>query len=484
MQTEIKEKIQKKEKVMKKIFLFIVFLSSAFALQKNLIERGKKLFHEKRYREAYLLFSQATRELPTSPLAWYNLAITGYKLKLYKESAENFAKAAQLSAKIKPQALYYRAMCLWKLKEYLLAEKFFAEVIKISPYSRYGWASRKNLRILTARRKRWTIFLSLSGKYDDNVNYEPVSVDVSQRDKDYMLDVIFSGKYRFFKRLLFGYSFFGTKYREFSNLDFVQHTGKFSIPLSLSEKIYSELKARYWISQLDREDYQKGFKISENFSFGKNTEFLLSFSNKDYVKESYSYLDARVYGLSIVQNFKISRWKTSLNCSYKKQDAKDSSGVEESYTYYTSPTTSTVATTPFFRSYSFNGYKADIKTRGKVFGNVSINIGVSYTLNRYKDKDSWYEKKIYYKDSNDNWYEIITTTYTYLEPTDEPSAKEKLRKDKIFSFRLSLTKPISKHFSLVAEYFYTDTRSTIDEDDYRDRNYKRGVFSVSLNMFF
>jgi len=494
VQAEVKKEGSKEKKKMRRaavvalLFAMGIWFPLSAASLSEFIEKGRVLFSEGKFKEAYFLFAQATRDFPQSALAWYNLGITGYKLGLYKEAAENLKKSAELSKKISPQALYYRGICLWRMKKFSLARRSFEKVVKLSPNSRYGWASSANMGKLRGRRKKWSIFSSVSGEFDNNVNYEPVSVDVSARDKDYKISAIFSGDYRFFKWLSGGYSFYGTEYKEFSNLDFLQHTARISLPVKISKRGLSRFKIKYWSSQLNGENYQSGYKIEERLSFLKKrsnkTEILLAFANRDYLKDEYSYLDGTSYELSLLRVLSAGKWKMSINCGYKKQDAKDNSGMEDSYTLYTSSTSSTVKKTAFFRCYSFDEYEFGIKGKRKIFNNVSFEAAVNYSMSMYKDEDSWFEEKVYYKDVNNNWYEIITTTYTYLEPTGEPTAKTKLRKDRRFSAKVSLTKPISKNFNISLEYSYTDTKSTIGKEDYRDRNYRRSVISASLNLFF
>jgi len=178
------------------------------------------------YSSAGFLFSEILDIEPTNTLARYYLAMCKFKQERYGYAADHFVKASEESSDIKPNCFYYSGICDLKTGQPKKAIEKFEYVIKHAESAKVKIVAEKWLRSARKLEKEfrpYRLYLKIGARYDDNVQLEPLDLDIPGDESDIAAVGFFSGTYNIFKDnhlgISAGYNHYQTDHSDISDYD-------------------------------------------------------------------------------------------------------------------------------------------------------------------------------------------------------------------------------------------------------------------------
>jgi len=209
------------------------------------------------YMSAGPLLEEVVNQEPENTLARYYLAMCMFKEENYSNAAAHFDQASEESSDMKPNCYYYSGICHLKTGRPKDAVNKFEYVIHHTDSKKVKAAAEKWLHSaqkLEKEYKPYSLYLKLGTRYDDNVQLEPLDLDVYSDESDFAGVAFLSGTYEFFKGnrlgLSAGYDHYQTYYFDISGYDLAACSPNFSATYrinSISEAHFTYTPTFYWV---------------------------------------------------------------------------------------------------------------------------------------------------------------------------------------------------------------------------------------------
>lgn len=453
-------------------------------------------------------YQQAVKELKLSrelefadALLYFNLGLAYYRLKEYEPAIGAFQKAARFKSNLRVQSYYMLGLARYKSGKPKKAVKAFKKVCKLGPRSKFGIASQKSIDSILGKKRRprgpkkWRLNTNLGGAYDDNVDLDPSSEYEVEGKKDYNGSLFISGEYIPVRWAGFGYSFYQNFYSSYTRLNYQQHTGKFFSNFSLGAKMFFYLKYDYKYSLLENKPFQQTHQGSAVLSI-RETPNLLSridvrWREKHYLNSAYAYLNGKTLGISADQYLYFWKRKGFFSLGYNFRDEKVGvrEGSEFNHYYCQNDTTTPViyVYTDYFHPYSYQAHQVALNLGIPLVFKLSLSVSGRYQVKNYSEEDLWYQpvEETWYK-IGEIWYKYEGDSWVKKDDSAGPVPEEcrKKRKDKKQIYSLALSRKITKNSSVFFRYEHQINESNFAEDDYRDRNYRKEIYSAGMQLKF
>jgi tetratricopeptide (TPR) repeat protein len=214
-------------------------------------------FHTNDYTSAGSLFEDVVDQEPENTLARYYLAMCMFKEGNYSDAAVHFDQASEESSDLKQNCYYYSGICHLKTGRPKDAVNNFEYVIRHTNSNEVKTKAEKWLHSaqkLEKGYKPYSLYLKLGTRYDDNVQLEPLDLDVYSDESDFASVAFLSGTYNFFKGnrlgMSVGYDHYQTYYLDISGYDLAACSPNFSATYrinSMSEGRFTYTPTFYWV---------------------------------------------------------------------------------------------------------------------------------------------------------------------------------------------------------------------------------------------
>lgn len=463
---------------------------------------GIAYFRLKDYETAEKYFAKAFIADPEHDELVFNLGLTMLKLGKYVQAIENFRKAMETNLVLEPRARYYIGVCLLKQDNKKDAEENFYAIIENWPASKYADMSVKiirslneeNIKLLGKDEKFTDLKFSLGIEYnsDDNVPYNPQSDTSGNMQQDYFSG--YSGSLLFFigKSVLLNYNYASNIYDKLTTYNYQLHSGKiwvllYQLPKSLS--VSFESAGGYLI--YDKEPYSYSYSEKLQVLFPANVlqaRIGIKYSGDSYIDKNSSYLDSNSAEFEaegrIFLNKKLDY--VSLSCIFQDTSAKDYSGSEINYYYFTSSTAYSYKYTDYFYPYSYTSNKVQLFVSYDLLKRVNLFGGMLYSITRYKKPGYWYEKV------TGDWFYSGLSWYCWdgsaWQQSSEPQPNKvlKARQDNALNCNIGTLISITENICITLKVTYLLNDSNIGDSlvDYTDKNYNKTIYSLGTRFTF
>ncbi|MFI2811184.1 outer membrane beta-barrel protein [Microbulbifer sp. JSM ZJ756] len=241
------------------------------------LESGIEQFKRGNF-ETALMHLETAQELGNrEPQLFYNLGVTHYKLKMYRQAIANFKKVQ--GTDLEAPAKLNIGLCWDALGDQRKAEKAFraargSENRKVAYLAgqRLGKKRASNERGSSDRWSRnleWDVYANVAGGYDDNVTL--VAADAPSQQADSYTQSYFSARFGFADSARVYASLFDINYADIDSQDFGIGKVGMDYPLRVADW-YLLPSVNIFQSSLMGSDYQEGhdLKFKARRYFGKN----------------------------------------------------------------------------------------------------------------------------------------------------------------------------------------------------------------------
>ncbi|MEN3013117.1 MAG: tetratricopeptide repeat protein [Endomicrobiia bacterium] len=457
--------------------------------------RLKDYLNAEKFFELSFNFNYNTHQL------YYNLGMTKYKLKKYKETIE-WLKKIENVIEFEPKSLYVILACFLKLNDKEKALETFKKLFSKYPYSVYVLKSQTLLdklnidysKVLTdSDSKRVFHRFSINFNYgqDNNISYVS-SQDYSSISSSHVADNFFS--YYLYGSLAFKKFFGYYKYYKKSHSNYVNSDYNFSLH-SLFGNIRVYRSKNFILSLGCNGNYYEYEKPYSYFLSGDvNLEILddkdtsleigYSYTSNNYF-EGKEYLEGGTHLIEVALK-NLAKTKFIFTSSFKRKDTlSEYVASEYNYSYYIVDGTSVYINhvyTPLLRSYAYNSFDFEILISRFISENLNLNLNLSYEIFEYFPLYEHYGKikDIYAYDVEDNLWFVYTATG--WEETTQPPQLEKIytkRKDNLFSLSAVLSLELFDNVELIFTYNYLLNESSLDA-----YQWTKQIYQASLKISF
>ncbi|MBW1893456.1 MAG: tetratricopeptide repeat protein [Deltaproteobacteria bacterium] len=336
-------------------------------------------FNTADYSSADFLFSEILEIEPANTLARYYLAMCKFKQERYGYAADHFIKASEESSDIRPNCFYYSGICYLKTGRPKEAAKKFEYVINHSESPEVKIAAEKWLGSAQRLEKElapYSLYLKLGARYDDNVQLEPLDLDIYSNESDIAGVGFFSGTYELFKNshlgMSAGYDHYQTYYFDISGYDLTACSPNFSATYrinKLSEAGFSYTPTFYW---LDYESYMLQHYFKPEISL-KITTALSGKLSIDYIGKNNLQIPGRSGHASGVS--------TDFVYLFRERDISVSAGV------------SYLDNSPADSKYDYTDFETRLMASFQAPWNVGLAVFGTYKARDFDDVDSTFNIK-------------------------------------------------------------------------------------------
>lgn len=250
------------------------------------------------YPGAAAAFTEIADKEPGNINAVFYAGMSNFQMKRYGEAETFFNRAAETNPAIKPGAWYYAGICNAKSGRHDIAKERFEYVRDNADSEQMRRNAEKWLKALKRGKrasKPYSVFLSASYEYDDNVRLDPMDDEIgiddhgSSTDKeDFLAKVYLSGSYNFVNGADFkmgaGYSHYQTWHNDLTEYDLMGCIGNLKARYGAGAASFGLAYSPSYYT-LDGDEYMTRHKITPDIAFKIDDGFVsfsYSYSDNDY----------------------------------------------------------------------------------------------------------------------------------------------------------------------------------------------------------
>lgn len=465
--------------------------SQAAQIEKDPATQASKLIDQRRFKEAIGLLEAALAGTPNSPdihfwlgvayfrngnyleaerefkavtildhsqvRAHYNLGAVYFRQKKWDQAAEAFLKAAEIDPSQRAHLYLNVGLSYYKQGAANDAVIWFQKALQENPAPPTERMARVMLNLISPEKgsvgkSKWTVQATVGREYDTNVFLTPAEEELLTIEKDWASigSVNLGYPIPVSRTLLLNptYYFLGRWYDSESANNY--HLHEFRLSLEVPKyTIRPRLSYSYLYTLLDNDPFLSYHRILVNsqilqigkYYFGING----SWSRDEDLDSEFDYLSGTEWniGISEFNYFLKNRGYIRLNLSYSRINLED---LEDD---------------PRFESYSYNALEPSIQVLTPLIEKFKAKGLFQYQYRVYHDEDTWMAQ-------------------------DESLTLMKRRRDHRFTFSASLLRPLSQHLEVELKYWGQNNRSNLGDDpkDYVDRDHRKSIYTLNLNLSF
>ncbi|MBI5756321.1 MAG: tetratricopeptide repeat protein [Nitrospirae bacterium] len=405
-----------------------------------------------RDQEAEESFHAALKLKPVDARIHYNRGALYFREKKWDQAITSFLQAANLAPDWKAHSYLNIGLIYYKQGRDEEAISWFQKTLQENPAAPTQQMALEMIDLLSTMKQpvkngTWNVQVSMGREFDTNV-FLTSAEQVATRKEDWATAGTFYLNYRLpiYENLFFlspGYYLSGRWYdSEGLDYNYLLHDLLLFIE-SPSLGIHPRLGYSYIYTHLGNRPFLEIHQFSFNsqiFRFGNHVIKLDGIFSIDNARDQgYNYLSGN-------------EWKIGLS---------DTTSLYKNLGYiYLALVISRINLSDFrspaqFSSYSYDAIEPSIQTQFPLLERVQVKGLFSYQHRSYHDEDIW-------------------------------STGRKKRRDERFTAGLSVLRPVFKYLEAEIKYWVQITQSNIGDDpgDYADRDYRKGIYSLSLKAAF
>lgn len=467
--------------------------SQAAQIEKDPVTQASKLIDQRRFKEAIGLLEAALAGTPNSPdihfwlgvayfrqgndieaerefetvtvldpqqaRAHYNLGAVYFREKKWDQATEAFLKAAEMDPAQKAHLYLNVGLSYYKQGATNDAVIWFQKALTEDPSPPTERMARAMLNLLSPEKgsvgkSKWTVQATVGREYDTNVFLTPAEEELLTIEKDWAIigSVNLGYSIPVSRTLLLNptYYFFGRWYDSESTNNY--HLHEFRLSLEVPKyTIRPRISYSYLYTLLDNNPFLSYHRISVNsqiLQVGKYYFGINGFWSRDEDLDSeFDYLSGTEWniGISEISYFLRNRGHLRSSLTYYRINLED---------LQDDPRFSCI-----FCSYSYNALEPAVLVLTPLIEKFKARALFQYQYRVYHDEDTW---------------------------IDESLTLMKRRRDHRFTLSASLLRPLSKHLEVELKYWGQINRSNLGDDpkDYVDRDHRKSIYTLNLNLSF
>ncbi len=248
-------------------------------LEGLLYDRAYLFYLTQDHQQALTAFIDVVQQEPENMLAMYYAAICAFKLNQYNTALKYFLMTAN-SPNAKENSDYYAAVCYLQLGNIKDARTLFERIHRESHSDALKKDADKWLNYIHMNEKNfrpYQLYMNLSMTYDDNVKLVSPDDTVSDED-DFLVKALVGGTYHLMQSPLFkmgiGYRHFQTVHVDLDEYNLVSSTGEFFLTYHTNDTTLSFYftPEYYW---LDNKSYLSCQRIQHDIQWQKSKDVKL-----------------------------------------------------------------------------------------------------------------------------------------------------------------------------------------------------------------
>lgn len=421
----------------------------AFIRAKNLNPNIKSLYYNlgkaytetTQYKKGIRSFKEALRRDPNNAMAYFYLAYLYVETKNYEASLPYLRAAMDRDPSLSQVSLFYMGFSFYKMGEREKAKITFQRCIQLAPETNIAEVARDYLKVIrkAVKKKKWSLYSSLSLQYDSNVILESKEEDTASKisdEDDFRFVFYLNGEYRPITndKLTAGidYEFYQSLHFDLSEYNLHHHAG--GPFLEYKYKIVghpSSVKGFYnfGIDFLGGDHYlnkhSAGLIWSISYGEGFATKVGYTLRYKDFYfnyTDSEDNRDGLNHSISITQYYLFPNKKNIIYAGYSfDKDVTDGDNWE------------------------YAGHKFKVGFITPLISDITLNIEAKAYFKRFDNVDTNFEKR---------------------------------RKDDQYTFGISLEKKITKYLRLSFKYLGRINNSNINFFEYERNIISLGIIGI------
>jgi tetratricopeptide (TPR) repeat protein len=411
-----------------------------------------------RYHDALKSLETAQTLDPQNPLVYFYQGVVSHELKAFNQSPALLSRAMALSPDLTPSARYYTGMSYYERGMLDQAQREFeAAIAQGEPESELARTARTILeqRMPVPAPKRWDLNLSLSGQYDSNVVLLPIGVQppggstgISRKD-DFRMTIYARGEYRPIQTTDWtagvSYGFYQSLHQKLTTFDIQDHAPSVFLQRQIGIAT-TRLQYAFDYVRVGQDPFLLAHAVQPIITFAEGdshfTQLQFRYQNKDFQDDRFagnSFRDGKNWLAGVTQFAYFPRGAGHLRVGYTFDTDRTGGG-------------SPAVAMPGVQTNADWDYHAHRVSAGLGLPDIltlKTNLAFDYYFMNYDNPSSF-----------------------------SPNGTTK-RQDKVIFFTATISRPLTKAFSIAAEYNYTRDQSNLTVFDYN-----RSIFSLTLSSQF